>query len=684
MNRQLLPLVAALGLGLVVLGSALVTLQRLFGEERAEARANLDAREASARRYAETLFSERLAAELDRARPRIDRAVSDPLADATGLLWIDARGQRLPRRIAFLRGEATPGEDLYQRIRGLLGETWAGDNPSLESLAGAEADSPWRERCERIALFARALRAEDTERIQTSFREFLSHRLRFRIEVTRELPSTLAVLAFFEAQGRPSHALMRQLLRDGLEISVSERLEGLQPLLLSNRERFSEPDFARLAAELAELSEVVGARSDDFQERAGEAAVEPLVLAAADLPGEPALVGSWYVAPYPSGVLYGVQVALDEVLAGIETHMSERELLVPGDRIGIHSPSPDLAGPGPATPERPLASSGASTGNSAGTSSGAQRSEVPGAGPDAMPSAIPSPVPSAMANSIRRLRDVSLSIDAPSWLAERERIEARYRAKTGLGLVCAGLALAIVVLAIAAQRRKRRMLQLRAESVAMLSHELRTPLASIRLQAETLEKRIGGLPDAGDYPLRILRDIDGLSFLVENILSFNRMERGAFEACKRVVPLGELVQQMIDDLEALRLAKVEVIQEHVEGVDVYVDAEWIKLLLLNLARNACQYNERSRAVIRISARVEERVRICFSDNGMGIPEVEWERVFQDFYRSAHASKSRGSGLGLAISRRIARMHGGDLYILSSTPRGTSFELVLPRSECDAP
>jgi signal transduction histidine kinase len=71
-------------------------------------------------------------------------------------------------------------------------------------------------------------------------------------------------------------------------------------------------------------------------------------------------------------------------------------------------------------------------------------------------------------------------------------------------------------------------------------------------------------------------------------------------------------------------------------------------------------------------------RVRFSDNGVGIPEAEWERIFGEFYRlSGQGREVPGSGLGLALCRRIMHLHGGTLRVAASSPEGTTFELTFP-------
>ncbi len=640
MDRRLLPLLASLGLGLGLLTWALATLQQVFVAERAEALAALSAREASAGRYAQKTLAQQLADALAGARPRIDLAITDPLLPDTGLLLLDAGQRRLPRPVVFAPGDATPGEALYHRASGRLETIYRGEAPDAatdlgskpgsardldsESDARSDTQSPWQARIELLDTFAAALRTDAPDEVSRAFRAILSHQSRFRLGPARELPSSVALLDFFERHSRPSRTLMRQLLRDGLSLSAREQLEGLQPALLHARSRFTRPDFELLASRIERLSERFDLKSEDFAARAAEP--DPGVPMASLSVDAPALVREWYVAPSADDRLYGVAVSVDAMLTELSIHMIERSLLEPESRVDLRAQ--DRA---------------------------------------------------AMAQgNIQPLERLTLEIHAPSWQTERTLISQRFRAKTTLVVACGGFAVAIAVLTVIGQRRKRRMLELRAEAVAMLSHELRTPLASLRLQAETLEHRLAHVPAASEYPRRILRDIDGLSFLVENILSFNRMERGAWQPERRAVSLGELVRKMCDELEADDLSKLDVRAPNLDSVRLYVDPDWMRLLLLNLARNACQYNDQGRVSLRIEAELDTCVRVRFSDNGIGIPAEDWERVFEDFYRSTNARTSRGSGLGLAISRRILRMHQGNIRIAASSSEGTTFEITLPR------
>jgi signal transduction histidine kinase len=116
----------------------------------------------------------------------------------------------------------------------------------------------------------------------------------------------------------------------------------------------------------------------------------------------------------------------------------------------------------------------------------------------------------------------------------------------------------------------------------------------------------------------------------------------------------------------------------VGDVELEVDPSLLRLLLINLARNACAYNRRDPVELTLRAypHPPHGCVVLFSDNGIGIPEDEWENVFRDFYRlGSQGPEVHGSGLGLALCRKIMALHGGRISIDNSSDQGTTFSLL---------
>jgi signal transduction histidine kinase len=278
------------------------------------------------------------------------------------------------------------------------------------------------------------------------------------------------------------------------------------------------------------------------------------------------------------------------------------------------------------------------------------------------------------------LADLQIGVSSPGAGAARAAIQRRYAVKMGLLVLCGGMAVAIGLLGVALQGRRQRILEIKAQFVAGVSHELRTPLASMRVLAETLLRRTQNLEQVRDYPTRLLRDVDGMSFLVENILSFNRMGRGLWQPRPEPLQLGELMTAVCDEA-AERAGRSLRLHLEVDDNDASIkaDPELIRLLVRNLAANAIGYNRRDPVEIRVTVRrgADRALTVDFADNGVGIGPHERERVFEDFYRGERSDSARGSGLGLALCRRVMALHGGTIEIQQSDPSGTLFRLWFP-------
>ncbi len=473
--------------------------------------------------------------------------------------------------------------------------------------------------------FAALARSNDRE-VERTFRELLQHRALYRAAPEHDLPAMLALLTVFHRDSTPAPELLRALLVDGLDDGRGGQLEGLSRLLLAHRNRFTAGDFHFLSERLVDLATRADVPYQPFLERSREhppaIPLPPTIAAEPDLERsqlELLHAGRWLIRRQPTGLL-GIRIELNEALSEVATEMRSRGLLSDDDNV--------------LTANETLADH-------------------------------------------LTIGDLNLSVDSVRWPRQAAGIEARFRLKAGLLLLSAMLAASMAFLTVAFQARRLRLVELKSEFVATVSHELRTPLASVRLLAETVDRRAKA-PELKDYPARIVREIDGLSFLVENILSFNRLERGRVKPRLRRLSLEELIHEIQEDLET-QVERRVVIEGPGSQVELTVDRELMKLLLLNLARNAALYNDRQPVRIVVEHNELDAVsEILISDNGRGITKHDRGRIFDQFYRGASGGEaSTGTGLGLAICQRVAELHGGEITVAASSSEGTTFRLELP-------
>jgi signal transduction histidine kinase/CheY-like chemotaxis protein len=228
--------------------------------------------------------------------------------------------------------------------------------------------------------------------------------------------------------------------------------------------------------------------------------------------------------------------------------------------------------------------------------------------------------------------------------------------------------------------------------VANVSHELRTPLNLITGFSEMMAfspESYGGLrlpPTYREDVMEIYRSSKHLLGLVEDVLALAQLESGQMIVQRDWANLGAVVHEATDTLRPLIEAKglrLEVEAKPEEPV-VFVDAGRVRQVLLNLLNNAYRFTE-SGGIRVAMAQAGAEVVIQVADSGVGIPEQELPRIFEEFHSLSGGPSARrdGFGLGLSISRRLAEAHGGRLWAESQVGVGSTFFLALPLGQAPA-
>lgn len=240
-------------------------------------------------------------------------------------------------------------------------------------------------------------------------------------------------------------------------------------------------------------------------------------------------------------------------------------------------------------------------------------------------------------------------------------------------------------LAVRGLRKEAETTQLRSALVANVSHELRTPLSMIRLAAETLKrgKERLTLEQRSDLEESILRESLHLSHLVENVLDVARLQKGAKRMVFAPVDPAELVKEILQSYSAWISSKgfeVDVDLDDSVGKQ-YWDRESVSRALVNLIDNAIKYsNERKK--LRVALRLlPGGVAIEVSDQGVGIPAEDVQKIFDPYYRAqfTDTESRRGAGLGLTLVNQIVQAHGGRVEVDSRSGEGSTFRLIFPRA-----
>ncbi len=226
----------------------------------------------------------------------------------------------------------------------------------------------------------------------------------------------------------------------------------------------------------------------------------------------------------------------------------------------------------------------------------------------------------------------------------------------------------------------------RAMFVSAVTHELRTPITSLRMYAEMLDEGMVVEPaQRARYLATVRAEAERLGSLVENVLSYARLERASDAARLLGTTAGELIARCCDRLERRSTEAGMTLSiscaDDAAAAPLRVDAESVERILVNLVDNACKYASRvqdRRIELDVTAGADA-IRMRVRDHGPGVARDVHRRLFSAFAKSASvaAHSAPGVGLGLALSRRLARRMGGDLA-LEPSQDGAAFVLTLPR------
>ncbi|MER2597977.1 MAG: HAMP domain-containing sensor histidine kinase [Caldilineales bacterium] len=232
----------------------------------------------------------------------------------------------------------------------------------------------------------------------------------------------------------------------------------------------------------------------------------------------------------------------------------------------------------------------------------------------------------------------------------------------------------------ASNREMRKLVEMNNSFVSIAAHELRTPLSIIRGYADMLlEEALGELAEPQRDGLTILRQsADRLMEIVTNLLDLARLEAGRIELVMQPLDLGALVQATAKEFRPLFEAAQQQLTVRVAPnlPAALCDETRAFQILGNLLSNASKYTARGGKIeldVRPASTGAE-LQIAVSDNGIGIPEAEQDRMGHLFFRASTVSQvnAYGVGMGLNITKSLVQLHGGRFWFSSREGHGSTF------------
>jgi signal transduction histidine kinase len=220
--------------------------------------------------------------------------------------------------------------------------------------------------------------------------------------------------------------------------------------------------------------------------------------------------------------------------------------------------------------------------------------------------------------------------------------------------------------------------------MATMSHELRTPLNAVIGYAELLveDAESSGLVTMREDLAKIVGASHHLCGLIEDILDLSRVEADKLDLRREEFVAQDIVRDVVHVLEPLARRRGNTLHVSVPDppICVCLDRGRVRQVLVNLVGNAIKFTSQGRVAVTLALAGEGGAFVVtVEDTGIGISEVDLERIFDPFTQVDPSPRRRyeGSGLGLSLCKRLAEMMGGALQVRSQLGRGSTFTLRLP-------
>jgi len=229
----------------------------------------------------------------------------------------------------------------------------------------------------------------------------------------------------------------------------------------------------------------------------------------------------------------------------------------------------------------------------------------------------------------------------------------------------------------------RRLDSIRRDFVANISHELKTPIGALSILSEAVLDASNDPEAIAKFASRMQAEAKRLSDLVQEIINLSRLQDDDPLKNGKPVNLVEVITEAVDQsrLNAEK-RKITLVFEQLDKAVVNGDRNQLTMAINNLIENAINYSPDATRVA-ITLKVSDQIaEIAVSDQGIGIPEKDLERIFERFYRvdPARSRLTGGTGLGLSIVKHIATNHGGDVSLWSVEGAGSTFTIRFPLAD----
>lgn len=218
------------------------------------------------------------------------------------------------------------------------------------------------------------------------------------------------------------------------------------------------------------------------------------------------------------------------------------------------------------------------------------------------------------------------------------------------------------------------------EVISDISHQIKTPITNLKIYNSTLLERDIPLEKSKEFYSIMEVQINKLDFLVESMIKVSRLEAGLIRLEVSNKPIYNTIAEALSSIMLKAEKKnIEILVECDSDISIPHDKRWTVEALINILDNAIKYSNESdsgKILIKVE-KWESLVKIDIKDNGIGIKEEDYTRIFKRFYRGKDVYNIEGVGIGLYLCREIISKQKGYIKVKSEVGKGSTFSIFLP-------
>ncbi|MBU3217516.1 HAMP domain-containing histidine kinase [Clostridium estertheticum] len=214
--------------------------------------------------------------------------------------------------------------------------------------------------------------------------------------------------------------------------------------------------------------------------------------------------------------------------------------------------------------------------------------------------------------------------------------------------------------------------------ISDIAHQLKTPLSNIKMYSEFLQDDNLKEDERKEFNTIVLFSLNKLTFLVESMIKMSRLESGVIGLKLEKDSLNETVLLALCEVQKkARNKHILIGLNEVDKIIINHDKNWLSEAIFNILENGVKYTKDGGRIDITIKTYEVFCRVDIEDNGIGINEDEFPKIFSRFYRGRNIGDAEGIGIGLYLSREIIMQHGGYIKVNSNND-GSKFSIFLPK------